>query len=80
MRVATVIVSLGIALLPHLSQAQTDCGRPIAGNDSWLVAAPETVGLAPATLCPLVTRLRDSKDRNVHAALVARHGKLVFEA
>src|SRR3984893_1555892 len=80
MRVGTVIVSLGIALLPHLSQAQTDCGRPIAGNDGWPVAAPETVGLAPATLCPTVKWLKNSKEKNVHAVLVARHGKLVFEA
>jgi CubicO group peptidase (beta-lactamase class C family) len=80
MRVGTVIVSLGIALLPHLSQAQTDCGRPIASNDGWPVAAPETVGLAPATLCPTVKWLKNSKEKNVHAVLVARHGKLVFEA
>ena len=41
MRVGTMIVSIGLAVLPHLSQAQADCGRPITGEDHWPVAAPE---------------------------------------
>jgi CubicO group peptidase (beta-lactamase class C family) len=44
------------------------------------VAAPESVDLASATICPMVKWFGDSKERNVHAVLVARHGALVFEA
>jgi CubicO group peptidase (beta-lactamase class C family) len=79
MRLLTLIMSIGIAVLPRLAQAQTDCGMPSAGEDHWSVAAPESVGLASATLCPLVKWLEDWKQGNVHAVLVARHGTLVFE-
>jgi CubicO group peptidase (beta-lactamase class C family) len=80
MRVGAAIVSLGIAILPQLAQAQTDCGRPSAGADRWPVAAPESVGFAGTTLCPMVKWLDDGKQSKVHAVLVARHGTLVFEA
>jgi beta-lactamase family protein len=79
MRAAAMIVSIGLALLPQLSQAQTDCGRPVVGGDHWPVAAPASVDLASAALCQMVKWLSDSKERNVHAVLVARHGTLAFE-
>src|SRR5262249_7517747 len=47
--------------------------------DQWPVAAPESVGLTSATLCPMVEWLNASKESNVHAVLVVRHGTLVFE-
>ena len=79
MRAAAVMVSIGLsiglALLPQLSPAQTDCGRPVVGGDPWPVAAPESVELSSATICPMVKWLGESKQRNVHAVLVARHGK-----
>jgi CubicO group peptidase (beta-lactamase class C family) len=65
--------------LPRTALAQTGCGIPIAGNDRWPVASPESVGLSSATLCPMVKWLTDWKEGNVHAVLVVRHGKLVFE-
>ena len=83
MRAAAVMVSIGLSiglvLLPQLSRAQTDCGGPVAGGDRWPVAAPESVELSSATLCPMLKWLGESKERNVHAVLVARHGALVFE-
>ena len=79
MRLLTLIVSIGIAVLPQFAQAQTDCGMPSAGEDHWPVAAPESVGLASSTLCPMVKWLDDWKPSNIHAVLVVRHGTLVFE-
>jgi hypothetical protein len=38
------------------------------------VAALEFVGLASAALCPMVKWLNASKESNVHAVLVVRHG------
>ena len=55
------------------------CEDPISGIDSWQVATPESVGLSKAALCPMVKWLAESKLDNVHAVLVVRHGKLVFE-
>ena len=43
------------------------------------MAAPQTVGLASAALCPMVRWLDGAKESNVHAVLVMRHGKPVFE-
>jgi CubicO group peptidase (beta-lactamase class C family) len=79
MRIEALIAAIAIAVLPKIAQAQTDCGVPGAGEDHWPVAAPESVGLAGATLCPMVRWLADWKQANVHAVLVARHGMLVFE-
>ncbi len=79
MHIGTLIGSLGIAALASLAHAQTGCDVPRAGPDNWAVAAPESVGLSSATLCRVVTWLGQSKQSNVHAVLVVRHGKLVFE-
>lgn len=54
------------------------CGDPIGGIDSWQIASPESVGMSKAALCPMVKWLAESND-DVHAVLVVRHGKLVFE-
>lgn len=55
------------------------CGEPIGGIDSWPVATPESVGLSKPALCPMVKWLAESTLDNVHAVLIVRHGKLVFE-
>jgi CubicO group peptidase (beta-lactamase class C family) len=79
MRIKALIFSLAITLLPTLTHAQSGCGVPAAGPDRWPVATPESVGLSSAALCPVAKWLADSKQNNVHAVIVARHGKLVFE-
>jgi CubicO group peptidase (beta-lactamase class C family) len=71
--------SFAVALLPSRTMAQSDCGVPEAGADHWPVAAPDSVGLASATLCPLVPRLDSWKEAKLHAVVVVRHGSLVFE-
>lgn len=78
MRIIALIVAIGACVLSPLALAQDDCSVPKASTEKWAVAAPESVGLASAALCPMVKWLNDSKE-NVHAVLVARHGTLVFE-
>lgn len=72
--------SCAAAVWPSRAMAQTDCGVPIAGADHWPVATLDSVGLASATLCPMVQRLDTwGKDNNLHSVVVVRHGSLVFE-
>jgi CubicO group peptidase (beta-lactamase class C family) len=68
-----------VVVLPSRTMAQTDCGVPTAGADHWPVATLDSVGLASATLCPLVPRLDTWKEANLHSVVVVRHGSLVFE-
>jgi len=81
---APLIVALAIAGCRRATVAvpradPNACGDPIGSIDSWQVATPESVGLSKAALCPMVKWLAGSTLDNVHAVLVARHGKLVFE-
>lgn len=78
MRIRVLIVLVSIAILPHLALAQTGCGSPMAASD-LPVATPESVGLSGARLCEMVRWLDEGRQSNVHAVLVVRHGKLVFE-
>ena len=63
-----------------LAEAQTNpgCGVPVKLDDGWTVASPENVGLDGARLCGIEQRLKLT-DSDVHAVVIARHGKLVFE-
>jgi CubicO group peptidase (beta-lactamase class C family) len=79
MRIIALIVAIGVCVFSARALAQDGCGVPPASTDQWPVAAPESVGLAGAVLCPMVKWLNASKESNVHAVLVARHGTLVFE-
>jgi hypothetical protein len=41
-------------MLPPLALAQDGCGLPDEITEQWSVATPESVGLADASLCPMV--------------------------
>ena len=79
MRINALAVAIGIGFMPLLAVAQDSCALPNATADQWSVGTPESVGLASAALCPMVKWLSASKESNVHAVLVVRHGTLVFE-
>lgn len=64
------------ALLPI--SATATCAPPPA-SDGWAVAAPESVGIDADRLCALVPWVEGWKEGDIHAVLVARHAKLVFE-
>src|SRR5205823_4317906 len=52
---------------------------PPAG-DGWEVASPATAGIAEAPLAELERAVRAGAYRKVTSVVVARHGKLVYEA
>src|SRR5712671_4065866 len=55
------------------------CGVPVARDDGWPVASVDEDKLIDrGALCGMADRLAAS-DANIHAVLVARGGKLVFE-
>lgn len=74
-----VLPLLGCGRPPDPTPAQTACRVPVAGVDRWPVGPPESVGLKSDSLCQVAAWLGESTERNVHAVLVARHGRLVFE-
>src|SRR5262249_56185864 len=76
MRIAALALAIGIAVLPPLASAQDGCGLPNGSRQEWPAAALDIEGLAGATLCPMLQWLDVSKENNVHAVLVARHGQL----
>jgi CubicO group peptidase (beta-lactamase class C family) len=75
----------GAALEPFsmssvFAQSPDGCGVPVARDDGWPVASiNEDKLIDRAALCRMADRLAASSDANVHAVLVARGGKLVFE-
>ena len=75
----------GVALapltgLPVYADLPDGCGVPVARDDGWPVASLNEDKLVDrGALCGMADRLADSSDANVHAVLVARGGKLVFE-
>ena len=74
----------GVALapltgLPVYADLPDGCGVPVARDDGWPVASVNEDKLIDrAALCRMADRLAAS-NANVHAVLVARGGKLVFE-
>ncbi len=70
----------GVWLLACPAMADTpDCAAPPAGDDGWPVAAPASVGLDPAVLCAAGPRFEAWKQADLHAVVVVRSGKLVYE-
>ncbi len=59
--------------------ASSDRGTPPALADGWDVATPDLVGLDPAILAGIGPRFAAWTEANVHAVLVTRHDKLVYE-
>ena len=72
-----------LVLVPTLASAQpapepATCGTPMALDDGWQVEPPAAVGLDGVRLCAMAARLQANQS-NVHAVVVVRRGKLVFE-
>lgn len=70
---ATVYASAAAA-----GAASASCGTPPVAED-WPTGSPEEAGLDAARLCALADMLDGPPGINVHAVLVVRHGKLVYE-
>jgi CubicO group peptidase (beta-lactamase class C family) len=66
--------------LPVFADPPDGCGVPLARDDGWPVASiNEDKLIDRAALCSMADRLAALSDPNIHAVLVARSGKLVFE-
>lgn len=66
--------------LPTYADPPGDCGVPAVRDDGWPVASVnEDKRVDRDALCRMADRLAVSGAANVHAVLVARGGKLVFE-
>ena len=63
---------------PAHSQTNPACGVPAALDDGWIIDFPENAGLDGARLCAIAARLKET-EADVHAVVIARHGRLVFE-
>jgi CubicO group peptidase (beta-lactamase class C family) len=67
-----------LAALPVYADPPGDCGVPVAQDDGWSIASVNDDKLVDCgALCRMADQLATSS--NVHAVLVARAGKLVFE-
>ena len=77
---ASLIASGALAQSNQMSLGQRNlaCGSPVSLDDGWATAAPESAGMDGARLCGIAARLQLTGS-DVHAVVVARHGKLVFE-
>ncbi len=68
-----------LTALPVQAEPSGVCGVPVARDDGWPVAsATEDKLIDRGALCGMADRL-EASGANVHAVLVARGGKLVFE-
>jgi CubicO group peptidase (beta-lactamase class C family) len=87
MRIASVLlvtsVISGAALqfqTPAWGEAAISCGAPLEAEGDWPTGSPEEAGLDAALLCSLNELLDKSPEMNVHAVVVVRDGKLVYES
>jgi CubicO group peptidase (beta-lactamase class C family) len=63
---------------PPGGQKNPDCGTPASLDDGWIIASPESAGFDRRRLCGIAERLKLT-GADVHAVVIVRHGKLVFE-
>jgi len=72
--------STAVAQVNQFSTGQRNlaCGSPASIGDGWPTATPESVGLDAERLCGIAARLA-AINANIHAVVITRHGKLVFE-
>lgn len=72
-----LVLIAGLLVAPGLAGAQ--CDPPATAVDDWRLSTPASAGMDGEKLCSLVPVFEKNKDANLHAVLVVRHGKLVFE-
>jgi CubicO group peptidase (beta-lactamase class C family) len=79
MRPHVVALTAAIAIASSQPRAQqVDCGVVAKLDDGWAIARPDDMGVDGTRLCAIAERLKLT-NANVHAVVIARSGKLVFE-
>ena len=76
---ATVASFLQFAA-PTWGGSAISCGAPLETGGEWPTSSPEEAGLDATLLCSLKERLDKSPEMNVHAVVVVRGGKLIYES
>ncbi|HMI97192.1 MAG TPA: serine hydrolase [Micropepsaceae bacterium] len=77
---ALTVALVACFAVPKQSVSQTAaCGTPLAADDGWKLATPESVGFDPRSLCQWTEHRIATPRENIHAVVVARHGAIVFE-
>ena len=83
MRLASALVAVCVIGLQFPASAWGDaaisCGAPLEADGEWPTGSPEQAGLDAAILCSLNETLDTSPEMNVHAVVVVRGGKLIYE-
>ena len=74
---AAVFAAAG-SIATAYAETSPACGTPTALNDGWTIASPESTGLDSTRLCAIAARMKET-DANIHAVVIVRHGRLVFE-
>lgn len=74
------LLCAGILFSDCAGATDVSCRSAPPKIDDWEVARPDDVGLDPGTLCTIGTKLAAPDRPNLHAVVVVRHGKLVYEA
>jgi len=64
--------------LPPAS-SQTSYQAPASRNDGWSTAQPDSAGVDAARLAAMTAEIRAHPELNVHAILIERDGKLIYE-
>jgi CubicO group peptidase (beta-lactamase class C family) len=77
-RVSVVFACLVAAAL-NLA-AQSTARAQAKGKDTWVVATPASVEMSAEPLAEMEKAIRDGEFKKIGSVLVARHGKLVYEA
>src|SRR5262245_33101994 len=82
-RVAFLLVALLGLLLSRTGRlslaAQVSSQAPASLGDGWNTAPPASVGLDPDRLTTMTRSLRSWPELGVHAVLIERNGRLVYE-
>lgn len=72
-------VGIGFSCAAPAAPPVVACGVPFAAIDDWQAASFEEAGIDGSILCSLNSKLDARPEMKVHAVVVARRGKLVFE-
>jgi CubicO group peptidase (beta-lactamase class C family) len=79
LRLLITVAALACLVFAPARAALPPCGAPPDLSDGWTVAAPADEGLNTDILCGIQARFQGWPEAAMHAVLVVRHGKLVYE-
>ena len=73
-------LAITILLCAVLGSAQTSQASAPSQSDEWITSDPESVGMSGKQLRDMEEAIRAGQFKRIGSVLVARHGKLVYEA